>query len=199
MGSCWLTDFCTFSTVTGAATMATTLPEESLTGAAETTERPRAPSKVLVKGLPRAASAYGPMTCLPICRGSLWVRVIPSSLYTMSASTPEAFRASSASGWSFAVGLSLFSASWRPQECAKDSAAASVRCRASVMVSRWAWTTMATIAAATSSTTSTSWRRKTSWATLRVGNEGGMCCGPPAPAGPSSGWSPVPFPAEATP
>ncbi len=166
-GSCRFTVFCTDSTVTGAETMATTLPAASLTGAAEITERPSAPLNVLVNGLPSAAPAYGPMTCLPSCVVSLWVRVTPSSRYTMMASTPEAVRAASASGWSVAVGSVLSRAARSPGACAKDSAAASVRCRASAMVSCRVCTTRATTAAATRNSTSTSWRRKTSRAKLR--------------------------------
>ncbi len=79
-GSCRFTMLCTFETVTGEATTAMTRPWGSLTGTAETTDCPRDPSNVSVKDFPAAAREKGPTTRLPICRGSLWVMVSPSSV-----------------------------------------------------------------------------------------------------------------------
>ncbi len=140
----------------------------SLTGTAETTDRPREPLNVSVKDFPAAAREKGPTTRLPICRGSLWVRVTPSSVYTLMPSTPAIFRAACALGCRMALGSGLRRAATMPGDSANVPAAASVRCRASSMASLRACTTSATTAAATRSTTTTSWRRNTSPATLRA-------------------------------
>ncbi len=111
------------------------------------------------------------MTCLPIWLGSLWVRVTPSSVYTMMASTPAAFRPPR-HPVAAPVGSGLFRASTIPGACAKVCAVASVLCSASAMLSRRAWITRATSAAATSSATTSNCRRKTWPARLRMFSTG---------------------------
>ncbi len=145
-----------------------TEPSASVTGTTETTDGPRELLNVSVKDLPAAALAKGPMTCFPICFGSLWVTVIPSSVYTLMPSTPAIFRAASALGCSTALGWGLRRAATMPGDFANVPAAASVRFRASSMPSRRACTTRATTAAATRTTTTASCRRNTSPATLRT-------------------------------
>lgn len=76
-------------------------------------------------------------------------------------STPEPWRAASASGWSTAVGSAEISAAAIPGACAKASAAASERCRASRSLSYRAWNTRADAPAAISRSTIIAWSAKT--------------------------------------
>ncbi len=92
---------------------------------------------------------------------------MPSVFVTTTKSTPVALRAASARGWSTAVGSGERSAARMPGELANVAATATDRLRASTVLSCRTWSTSATAAATTSSSTMTTFMTKTWAATLR--------------------------------